>query len=347
MTKQLDSLKFSYLHHTLVGSLKSCIDYLNIDVSEEWLYGMSSVAFLIATDKKVSTDAVAYGYDPGMIFRLVENVGIRVRGIHRAEDPVDRDGLLSSAWDYAKHAIDNNYPCFSFELEEGHEHAIIFGYDGKGYLSHGWHHRGTESIPWKKLGQQMCPCERCQEQRMNSEEQGNARFIDLHWVEPTPNKVSVLDAFQQMLSVLFQINDHRSWVYKGCAVGLAAYDNLIDTVDKGTVIGKNLGYNLDVYSEARRRAPLFLNEVTMQIPAVPAELSGQAIDAYQTVSDRLKHASELYPWKQPFEPIGINEESQKASRLLKEAKDAEATGLNALREIYEKMQKVSLHETHL
>lgn len=330
--KTLEELKFSYCDYTLVGSLKACFDYLGMGVLDDWLYGMTGVAFLMVTDKKVSPDAVAYGYEPGMVFRLAENLGVRVRGIHRVEDPLDRDALIESAWSHARRAIDNGFPCFSFEIDEQHEHAIIFGYDETGYLTHGWHQRGKRPIPWAKLGQKMCPCENCEELR-KSNVVPTKNFIDLHWVEPGP-KEDPAKAFEQMLSFVLAVSFDRLWVYKGFDAGLGAYDNLIQATEVGTAIGKHLGYNLSAWSETRGHAPVFLEKVREHLDGDVDGPLERAIVAYREVAECLKEASALYPWRQPMEPIGVNKTSREATGLLKKAKDAEDRGLHALKDIH-------------
>ncbi|HEU5138691.1 MAG TPA: hypothetical protein VFT51_01865 [Bacillales bacterium] len=336
--KTLDELKFSYCDHTLIGSLKASLDFLGIDVSEDWLYGMTGIAFLIVTDEKVSTDAVAYGYEPGMVFRLAENLGIRVKGIHRVEDPHDREGLIQSAWSQARRAIDSGYPCFSFELEEQHEHAIVFGYNETGYLTHGWHQRGTRSIPWELLGQSMCPCERCEDQRNKSNVVPTKSFIDLHWVEPGP-KEDPARAFEQMLSFVLAVSFERLWVYRGFDGGSSAYDHLIQAVEEGTAIGKHIGYNLSAWSEARSHAPGFLEQVHEHLEGNADGSLDRATAAYRDVAELLEEASELYPWRQPMEPVGVNETSRKAAALLKREKDAEINVLDALKELHNTLNR--------
>ncbi len=47
MSKKLENLRWRSRWTSHLGCVKGCLDYLNIDISDAWLYGATGHAFII------------------------------------------------------------------------------------------------------------------------------------------------------------------------------------------------------------------------------------------------------------------------------------------------------------
>lgn len=128
--KRLNNLKWIPRWVSHLGCIKGCLNYLNIQVSDAWLYGATGYAFVL----NVCGDMCPSGptdWDTKMFLKLGRNVGYTLEGIFGWKGNRDLTQLQRQAWDHVKNAIDQDSPCYGWELDIP-EYYVICGYDDTG-----------------------------------------------------------------------------------------------------------------------------------------------------------------------------------------------------------------------
>jgi hypothetical protein len=121
------------------------------------------------------------------------------------------------------------------------------------------------------------------------------------------------------------------------ASGLAAYDQWIAALnDPKAYEGDAIGgmYNAQVWRECRHQAVVFLAEAKGKVgdPAL-APLFDEAIKHYQRVERKLGLVCDQFPVEDGAVVAPMPERQQRVRRALRDAKTAEAAGLEALAQI--------------
>lgn len=87
-----------------------------------------------------------------MFRQLGENIGYILEGVSGWKGDQDLAQLQEQAWEHVKNALDQETPCYGWELDIP-EFYIIFGYDDAGYYISGpGCDDGKGPVPWQKLG---------------------------------------------------------------------------------------------------------------------------------------------------------------------------------------------------
>lgn len=136
----LEQLKMEDGWNTRIFALMSCARYLGIQESNAWMFGATGYAFAMHIDKKCT------GFGPQLwnaegVYNVGHNLGFAVHG----ESAMKHDGDFAfkqrRAFENAKRAIDQDYPCFGYNLSVP-EYYVINGYDEEGYYYSGF---GTDA----------------------------------------------------------------------------------------------------------------------------------------------------------------------------------------------------------
>jgi len=124
--KKIGDLKYEpIIHHDLqLGGLKSCLDFLGIDMSLPWLAGATAHAFLLSVDKVMcpSCPSCIWADSTETLVKLARNIGVALEYVHGPGEAEDR----KEAWEFARNALDNGRPCYA-------PCAVCWGYDDVGY----------------------------------------------------------------------------------------------------------------------------------------------------------------------------------------------------------------------
>lgn len=135
MGKNLEPLYWKPMWATHLGSIKGCLDHLNIPVSEAWLMGATGQAFLMNIDSRVTAGGPT-AWNTEMMVNLGSNLGYVIHGIcawKSEENFLEKQKL---AWENTKRAIDQGYPCYGWELGLP-EYYVVCGYNEHGYYYSG------------------------------------------------------------------------------------------------------------------------------------------------------------------------------------------------------------------
>ncbi|MCD9022588.1 hypothetical protein [Cohnella silvisoli] len=143
--KRLDGITYKHKNWiTQLDCLYECSAYLGVPMSREWLYGGTGFAFLINMEDQGQPGGFQ-SFNTEMIRNLANNLGITVEGVISLQTDSDFAEKQLAAWETAKRAIDNGYPCYGYSLGIP-EYYIVDGYDDEGYLFQGI---GTDEWEWQ------------------------------------------------------------------------------------------------------------------------------------------------------------------------------------------------------
>lgn len=314
--KQLDNLNYVARWTTHMGCIKSCLDYLGVNISEAWLYGGTGHAFVINIHPELCPSGPT-AWNSVMLFELASNLGYQITGEYAQKTAPDFAEKQRRAFEHIKQAIDNNQPCYGWEMEVP-EYYVIYGYDDTGYYYKGaMAEDGKGPKPWQEIGMT------------------GIGFYDMYTItrtEPADDATTVKAALEAALKHASGTSD---WIFENYYSGVAGFDAWITALETCKADHGGLGYNVAVWAECRRVAPGFLKEAQMRLNGDTKTLFDEAIKQYQVVADNLNSVEKLYPFDMGGfgQPITDSDANRAAITALRTARDAEARGLETLGKI--------------
>lgn len=313
MAKEIDARwKPRWVSH--LGCIKGCLDYLDLDVTDAWLFGATGHAFIINMAEGVCPSGPT-AWHTEMLFKLGRNIGYAIDGVFGSKSHGDFAEKQHLAWENTKRAIDGGLPCYGWELDIP-EFYVVYGYDDAGYYYSGPNcDAGTGPKPWQELGDSEIGC------------------LEMYTVKPgqaTDDVTTVKEAFAFALE---HAKSPDKWIYPKYEAGLDGFDAWIRALESGTADGFGMAYNAAVWSECRGFAVQFLAEARERIDDQVGPLLDQAAAHYETVARCLKKVSEAFPFPPTGEEVKDAERCAAGLELLRRARDAEEAGLAALETI--------------
>jgi len=319
--KKISNLGWRPRWVTHLGCVKGCLEYLNIDVSDAWLFGATGHAFIINIHETVCPSGPT-AWHTEMLFRLGRNIGYCIDGVvsHKSADDFYEKQKL--AWEKTKEAIDEGLPCYGWELDLP-EYYVIYGYDDEGYYFSG---SGCDSgkgpKPWKELGD------------------SEIGVLELYTVKPGQAADDVKTVKEAFKFVLEHSKSPAKWIFPKYKAGLAGFDNWINAIETGKADGFGVAYNAAVWGECRNFAVEFLKEAKKRLNGKLNSLFDKSIEHYESVAQNLKNVSEIFPFKgSSSKSDEIRDAARCKSTLgyLKDARRAEESGLRTLEKILRKL----------
>jgi hypothetical protein len=315
----LDGLTWKPKWVSHLGCLKGCLDYLNVDVSDPWLFGASGHAFVINIHEEVCPSGPT-AWHTGRMIELCQNVGCRIDIISAHSSQPDFADKQAEAWRVVRDAIGSGVPCYGWELDIP-EFYVIYGCDDAGYYFRGpLCDDGKGPKPWQELG---------------TSEIG---WLSVFMVKPAEPKADAAAVKEALEFALDHAGDSSKWTFPKYTTGPASYDTWIAALKEGKAIGFGVAYNAAVWAECRGYAVEFLREAKGSLGADLHPLFDKAVERYAEVARNLKAVAEAFPF------VGISEEQMEANikdegrrtaamKALTAARQAEAEGLETLRRI--------------
>jgi len=319
--KVIEDLKWVPRWASHVGCIKGCLDYLGVEVSDAWLFGATGHAFVL----NVAGDLCPSGptdWNTSRFLELGRNVGYVVEGIDewcpKKDDDLAR--VQQEAWDYVRNCIDEGRPCYGWELVHP-DYFVIYGYDEEGYYVSGpGCDEGAGPTPWQKLG---------------TSEIGVVLVSSVQRGEAADARATVRDALAYALDL-----GHSRIKWTDGAGGLAGYDAWIKSLEAGRAGRFGLGYNAAVWAESRQFAVEFLKEARDRLGGNLGDLFEEAVACYDVVARGLNAVSDAYPHKDGDEGVvKADEQARTAAGQLREAREAEAAGLEVLSRLVAKLSE--------
>ena len=315
--KKLDKLHWTPRWVSHLGCVKGCLNYLGVEITDAWLYGGTGHAFVINVNPE-SCPSGPTAWRTMMLGELAPNLGYQVDIVLGLKG----ENFLSTqekAWSFTRQAIDDRLPVYAWELEIP-EYYVIYGYDEVGYYYSGpGADDGKGPKPWQELGDSGI---------------GIIEVYRLQPVLPKEPSVVVKSAFQNILN---HASNPPDWIFEGYASGIKAYDLWINGLENGRASRSGMGYNAAVWAECRRFGVEFLEEANQRLGIETSDLFAEALRHYRKVAKNLDQLTKLYPFQNMNEEVCIQPDAdcQAAADLLREARGAEAAGLESMEKIAE------------
>lgn len=351
--KKLENYRFSGLHASHLGAIKSALDYLEIPCTVEKLFGLSGHGFMMAVDEELCRPNV--GLPESKLYALSENLGIRVEGLHLYAEGIDFLQGQRDAWHKIKALIDQGIPVFAKELDLGNEASLIYGYDETGYYTHSWHDgnpHGSEVIPWDKIGLNYCPCLDCQngyQQESLREQDAEQRdedkgYLWINWVEKGVSK-DELNSMKEMLDFVLHFNQLGEYQWEGVTfyTGLRAYEQWIKRLVDGSIEAFYMGYFSEIWFESRYYGYKFLAGLQADADAAFSRLGEpleRVVEHYDKIQKNFKRLTDLFPWMQARTPIQDRAKAEEAVRILRNIQKDEEAALPYFIELRDELDKI-------
>ncbi len=318
--KKLENLFFKPYFVSHLGCLGGCFEYYGLDISKPWLFGATGHGFII----NIATDMCPSGptaWNTSMILQLAQNLGAEIDGIIAWKTDADFSKKQKEAWNFIRKAIDNNQPCYGWQIGDIHDFDIIYGYDDDGYYYNGYtSEEGSGPIAWSKVGTTGVTL---------------LEMYRVNRIRPTNQNAMVKHAFQLILK---HSQNPKEWIqYPKYKSGLKGFDQWMSAIESGSAVSFGNAYNAAVWAECRIMAVEFLKEAQERLGPKHNLLFEKAIGYYDAVARNLTKLTEMYPFSPqlPMDPIGLNDRTQTCIDILKGVKEAEAKGLQTLGELIE------------
>ena len=316
MVKKLENLKWKPMWVSHLGCIKGCLDYLEIDISDAWLFGATGHAFIINIAKKEVCPSGPTAWHTEKMFELGKNIGYEIDGVFSHKQKPDFVPTRKKAWELVKKSIDKGIPCYGWELGVP-EFYVVNGYDDVGYYYSGALADPTKMpLPWEKLADTKI---------------GVIEMYSVKSGKPADDIFTIKQAFE---FVLEHAKSPEKWIFPNYRAGLDGFDIWIKTLEQGDANEHGMAYNTEVWHECRYFAVEFLKQAKERLDKKFGPMLDEAITHYDLVARNLKRVEELYPFhtRKP----GYTKDKvriKKAVEALKAARNAEESGLKSLAKI--------------
>jgi hypothetical protein len=318
-TKEVKGLRWEPRWISAMGCLHPCAKHLGRDLSWPWLYGGSGYAFILNIHQGLCPSGWHVLDFP--LGELGKNLGIEVdsfcEGGHEFPNEQDLPRRQREVWEATRQALEQERPCYGYNLEIG-DYYVVYGYDDVGYYYSGpMCDAGKGPLPWEEYGP-------------SGQVSGLLCLGAVKLREPADEAKTVRDALR------FAIEHARSsnlpedlyWA------GLEGYDRWIQALESRQASEWGVPYNTVCYLECREHAVGFLREAQERLGGDLAPLLEEAIGPYQAVVDHLKAVAEAFLTRDPKpEHLRDQERILRATEALKQAQQSETQGVAALEKV--------------
>jgi hypothetical protein len=321
MKNKLQNLKWKPRWVSHLGCVKGCLEYLDLNVSDAWLFGGTGHAFIINMHEAVCPSGPT-AWMTEMLGKLGYNLGYVVDCVFGMKSEPDFSEKQQHAWEHVRQAIDGSLPCYGWELEIP-EFYVVYGYDdGDGETVAGYYYSGPGCDAgkgpkaWRELG--------------NTE----IGIVEMYSVKPGTAADDAKTVKEALAFALKHAGNPEEWIFPKYKSGLVGFDAWIKALENGVNDGFGVAYNAAVWSECRGFAVLFLEEAKARLGDRRASLFDEALRHYTVVSQNLNKVAETFPFH-GLEPEHILDRDRRLSALesLRAARVAEASGLEVLERV--------------
>ena len=325
MTKKLDGLEWTPQWTSRMGCLHGCSNYLGLNNSLAWIFGVTGHAFIINMHEVGVCPSGPTAWKVHEHYMLTDALGMNQKTIawanSREEGFEDR---LKEAWMVTRHAIDEGDPVYAWEIIVP-EYYVINGYDDTGYLFSGpvtqnMQKDKDKGFPWNRYGRT------------------DIGLIEVNRVSKCET-ASDRNAVSAGLRFALKYSNSCEYLWDRYHSGIDGFETWINTLQNGEAMVHGMSYNTAVWWECRCHAVDFLKEVEDRIPNVPSTTMNKAIGAYAEVRDALGQLKEIFPFEMSDSTIGDISLIEKGVECLKKVRDAERVGLNAIESLADVLEE--------
>lgn len=318
MAKRLEYLAWKPFWVSHLGCIKGALEWLDRDVSDAWLFGGTGHAFVINVHEIVCPSGPT-AWNTERLFALGRNVGYAVDGVFSRLGLPDFEDAPRRAWDFLRSRLDENVPCFAWELALP-EFYVVNGYEGENLFFSGPAAPPKASIPWSELGRR------------------ETKLVEAYAVQAGPPSGEAETLREAVAFALEHAKNPETWIFPGYRSGPEAFAVWAASLEAGTADPLGAAYNAAVWSECRAFAFDFLEEARDRLEGRASGPLEEAAGRYRLVARGLKRVSELFPFH-TRKPSDIVDESRRsrAAAVLREVKTEEEKGLAALARVAEEI----------
>jgi hypothetical protein len=302
-----------------LGAVKGCLNYLGIEMSDEWLYGGTGHAFVLNVHEGLCPSGPT-AWNSMRLFELGRNLGYRAEGFFASKEQPDFAAYQARAFEHVRQAIDQGHPCYGWELEIP-EFYVVYGYDDTGYYYAGpGCEEGKGPKRWQELGDT------------------GIGVLEMYSVVPDDAADDATTVKAALAFALELAGSPENIIFEHYKSGPAGYDTWIRALQEGKASDMGARYNAGVWAECRRNAAAFFEEAKGRLPGRADAAFDEAIAAYQVVAEGLGKVAEIYAWKweaSDEDLLPMDDDSRTAIEALQAAREAESAGLQTLKAIVE------------
>jgi DNA-binding transcriptional ArsR family regulator len=304
-----------------LGAVEASLKYLKQKISPAWIYGGTGHAFVINIAKDLCPSGPT-AWRTMMLHDLSSNLGYKVDGVFAVKTNPEFPRMQEKAWNHAKENIVKDIPCYAWELEAP-EFYNINGYDDVGYHYSGpGCEDGKGPKPWRNLGNT------------------GIGILEMYSVHPCDTTNPVKAIKEALEKSLHHASNPDDIIFPNYRSGLKGYEWWISAIQDGSAVAMGHAYNAGVWAECRKFAAQFLKEARKHVSGDGRILIDAAQKKYEIVSANLESISKDYPFTPALgnNPLGIEGRTTKTIDSLKNAKDAEESGMAILHDIVKALQ---------
>lgn len=265
--KVLENLKYENFATNLIGCLKGCADYFNLNISSSWLFGASGHAFLMNIhDEICPSGPYCWNYDP--FYKLLVNVGLKMVDLgffHKETDSKD----IQEVERIVRNSIDDGNPCIILNMDN----QLIVGYDD------------TKFILRPKSNVNNFPPSLTYKTWIEFEKEFHITIFQISQVTPKDDKTAVKEAIQYAINIAN--GPARNYTMEKYTTGLAAYDVWINALNNDNGDSQGQWWNGTVWAESRYMANRFLFEVGKKFSGKIEEKSNKIRMKYKEIAKNL------------------------------------------------------------
>jgi len=317
------NLEWEMRWDTEMGCIRAATHALGRPLTDAQLYGGTGVGFLINIDERAEAKSMAVWNWHGA-YDLCRNLGFSIESIWSHNSNPDFAAMQKLVWDRVRQSIDSGYVCYGFNLDNPIR-TLIIGYDKIGYYYRGWEaENGKGPEYWNELGMT------------------DIGLLGMHFVRPVSHDIPYRDMFKSALQFVlnFSANDRR-WVPTDCQAGPEGYGRWISLLESGKEDGYGVSYIAAELAEGRRYAVRFLEEARSRLGGPIDPLFVAAIAPYQRSAIALEKMTLIFPHGVSTQQRNTNLQDAKKRRdaiqCLRAAREAEIQGLEALKQLSERL----------
>lgn len=276
----------------------------------EELMGYTSHAFHINIQANNVNEWGPTMYDwDGILPRSLANLGIYTTQVSYSDYNKDVPDVLEQGIEFIKQSIQSGYPAIVWDAIHP-AFALIYGYDDEKEIFHAIDAKCEATIPFNRLGQ--------------GEDNSEFYVLIIDNIVDTTFDQWLKGAIHLLLHYGNQDNQD-SWEFIS---GLEAYDTWINAFEKGSIDKEGNAYNIQVIKHARETAVDFLEKISEELGP---DSTSKAIAVYQQIVKDYEALAALFPDANSKDLNSDNKDN--AIALLKQLKEREKQGLDAMKEI--------------
>ena len=164
-------------------------------------------------------------------------------------------------------------------------------------------------------------------------------ILEVYSVHPNDTADPVKAIKESFMKSLHHSSNPDDIIFPNYRSGLKGYDWWISAIEDGSAVGMGHSYNAAVWAECRKFATQFLKEARKYLPDDIKMLIDDARKQYEIIAANLESISKDYPFTPALnnKPMGIDDRTGKTVESLKNARNAEESGLRFLEEIVKKL----------